>query len=75
MAAEIKQQVALEIAHVLFIDIVAYFKMPMDDQRAAIAQLNQERAIGIETRIVSARTWQIRSRRNIPNSDRQQDWV
>jgi TolB-like protein/class 3 adenylate cyclase/Tfp pilus assembly protein PilF len=41
MAAEIKQEIALEIAHVLFIDIVAYSKMASDDQRAAIAKLNQ----------------------------------
>ena len=41
MPAEVKQEVALEIAHVLFIDIVAYSKMAMDDQRAAIEQLNQ----------------------------------
>jgi TolB-like protein/class 3 adenylate cyclase/Tfp pilus assembly protein PilF len=41
MAAEIKQEVALEIAHVLFIDIVAYSKMTTDDQRAAIEKLNQ----------------------------------
>ena len=41
MAAEIKQEIALEIAHVLFIDIVAYSKMATDDQRAAIDKLNQ----------------------------------
>jgi TolB-like protein/class 3 adenylate cyclase len=41
MAAEIKQEIALEIAHVLFIDIVAYSKMSIDDQRAAIEKLNQ----------------------------------
>jgi len=41
MAAEIKQAIELEIAHVLFIDIVAYSKMATDDQRAAIEKLNQ----------------------------------
>src|SRR5438046_7834332 len=41
MAAEIKKEIALEIAHVLFIDIVAYSKMASDDQRAAIEKLNQ----------------------------------
>src|SRR5437773_7187401 len=41
MPAEIKQEIALEIAHILFIDIVAYSKMASDDQRAAIEQLNQ----------------------------------
>jgi hypothetical protein len=37
MPAEVKK----EIAHVLFIDIVAYSKMASDDQRAAIDELNQ----------------------------------
>jgi TolB-like protein/class 3 adenylate cyclase/Flp pilus assembly protein TadD len=41
MAAEVKTEIALEIAHVLFIDIVAYSKMATDDQRAAIEKLNQ----------------------------------
>jgi TolB-like protein/class 3 adenylate cyclase/Tfp pilus assembly protein PilF len=41
MAAEVKKEIALEIAHVLFIDIVAYSKMATDDQRAAIDKLNQ----------------------------------
>src|SRR6202047_1696102 len=40
MAAEIKKEIQLEIAHVLFIDIVAYSKMATDDQRAAIEKLN-----------------------------------
>src|ERR1700732_2196903 len=40
MAAEVKKEIALEIAHVLFIDIVAYSKMASDDQRAAIEKLN-----------------------------------
>jgi TolB-like protein/class 3 adenylate cyclase/Tfp pilus assembly protein PilF len=41
MSAEIKKEIQLEIAHVLFIDIVAYSKMAIEDQRAAIEQLNQ----------------------------------
>jgi TolB-like protein/class 3 adenylate cyclase/Tfp pilus assembly protein PilF len=41
MAAEVKKEIELEIAHVLFIDIVAYSKMAIDDQRSAIEQLNQ----------------------------------
>src|SRR5207253_9154140 len=41
MAAEIKNEIALEIAHVLFIDIVAYSKMASDEQRAAVEKLNQ----------------------------------
>jgi len=41
MAAEVKKEIALEIAHVLFVDIVAYSKMASDDQRAAVEKLNQ----------------------------------
>src|SRR5437762_400873 len=41
MSAEIKKEIQLEIAHVLFIDIVAYSKMAIDDQRVAIEKLNQ----------------------------------
>src|SRR5438477_5228080 len=41
MAAEVKKEIELEIAHVLFIDIVAYSKMASDDQRVAIDKLNQ----------------------------------
>src|SRR5438445_2496437 len=41
MAAEVKKEIELEIAHVLFIDIVAYSKMTTDDQRATIDKLNQ----------------------------------
>jgi hypothetical protein len=41
VAAEIKNKVALEIAHILFIDIVACSRMPADQQRAAVDKLNQ----------------------------------
>src|SRR6266403_1224746 len=41
MSTEIKREIELKIAHVLFIDIVAYSKMASDDQRAAIEKLNQ----------------------------------
>src|SRR5438876_4156325 len=41
MSAEIKKEIALEIAHVLFIDIVGYSKLSINDQRAAIDELNQ----------------------------------
>src|SRR5437868_15450883 len=41
MSTEVKKEIQLEIAHVLFIDIVAYSKMSIDDQRAAIEKLNQ----------------------------------
>jgi hypothetical protein len=37
MAAEIKK----EIAHVLFIDIVGYSKLSINEQHAAVEELNQ----------------------------------
>src|SRR5580704_9174330 len=41
MSAEIKKEIQLEIAHVLFIDIVGYSKFSINDQQAAIEELNQ----------------------------------
>src|SRR5437762_6011037 len=41
MAAEIKKEIQLEIAHVLFIDIVGYSKLSINNQRAAIDELTQ----------------------------------
>jgi TolB-like protein/Tfp pilus assembly protein PilF len=41
MSTEIKKQIQLEIAHVLFIDIVGYSKLSINDQHAAVEGLNQ----------------------------------
>src|SRR5436189_5712437 len=41
MPAEVKKEVQLEIAHVLFIDIVGYSKLSVNDQHAAVEELNQ----------------------------------
>jgi hypothetical protein len=41
MSAENKKEIQLEIAHVLFIDIVGYSKLSINDQRAAIDELTQ----------------------------------
>src|SRR5881392_2733452 len=41
MSAEVKKEVQLEIAHVLFIDIVGYSKLSINEQRAAIDELNE----------------------------------
>src|ERR1700746_623404 len=41
MSAEIKKEIELETAHVLFIDIVGYSKLSMSGQHAAIEELNQ----------------------------------
>ena len=41
MSAEVKKEIQLEIAHVLFIDIVGYSKLSINDQHAAVEELNQ----------------------------------
>src|SRR4026208_1825733 len=41
MSTEIKKQIQLEIAHVLFIDIISYSKLSINDQHAAVEELNQ----------------------------------
>jgi len=41
MSAEIKKEIQLEIAHVLFIDIVGYSKLSIKDQHAAVEELNR----------------------------------
>src|SRR5438128_12553703 len=41
MAAEVKKEIELELAHVLFIDIVGYSKLLINDQRALLDTLNQ----------------------------------
>src|SRR6201993_5053886 len=40
MAAEVKKEIQLEIAHVLFTDIVGYSKLPINQQRALVQRLN-----------------------------------
>ena len=41
MPAEIKKEIQLEIAHVLFTDIVGYSKLLIDEQHALLETLNQ----------------------------------
>jgi TolB-like protein/Flp pilus assembly protein TadD len=41
MAAEAKKEVALEIAHVLFVDIVGYSKLSINEQNAGVDELTQ----------------------------------
>src|SRR5215475_1840099 len=41
MAAEVKKEIQLEIAHVLFTDIVGYSKLPINQQRAFVERLNE----------------------------------
>src|SRR6266516_128208 len=41
MSAEVKKEIQLEIAHILFIDIVGYSKLSVNEQHAAVEELNQ----------------------------------
>ena len=41
MSAHGKKEVRFEIAHVLFIDIVGYSKLSINDQHAAVEELNE----------------------------------
>src|SRR5207249_11592476 len=41
MSVEIKKEIQLEIAHVLFIDIVGYSKLSVGDQHAAVEELTR----------------------------------
>src|SRR5215472_8536060 len=41
MSVEQKKDIELEIAHVLFIDIVAYSKLSVNEQHAKIEELNE----------------------------------
>jgi TolB-like protein/Tfp pilus assembly protein PilF len=41
MSAEIRKEIQLEIGHVLFIDIVGYSKLSINEQRGAVDELNE----------------------------------
>src|SRR5204863_5207344 len=41
MSTQTKKEIALEIAHVLFIDIVGYSKLSINEQHAAVDELTQ----------------------------------
>src|SRR5437867_4671566 len=40
MSAEVKKEIELEIAHVLFLDIVGYSKLSVNEQHARVDELN-----------------------------------
>ena len=40
MSAEVKKEIELEIAHVLFLDIVGYSKLSVNEQHARVNELN-----------------------------------
>src|SRR5712672_2507229 len=41
MSSEVKKEIQLEIAHVLFIDIVGYSKLSINEQRAVVDELTK----------------------------------
>ena len=41
MPSEVKKEIELEIAHVLFIDIVGYSKLSINEQHASVEELSQ----------------------------------
>src|SRR6184192_360900 len=41
MAAEVKKEIELEIAHVLFLDIVGYSRLSVNEQHAQVEELNE----------------------------------
>ena len=41
MSAEVKKEIELEIAHVLFLDIVGYSKLSVNEQHAHVEELNE----------------------------------
>ena len=41
MPPEVKEEIQLKIAHVLFIDILGYSKRSINDQHAAVDELTQ----------------------------------
>src|SRR6202040_1274021 len=41
MPSDIKKEIELEIAHVLFLDIVGYSKLSVNEQHARVDELNQ----------------------------------
>ena len=41
MPALVKKEIQLEIAHVLFIDIVGYSKLSVNEQHAGVEELNE----------------------------------
>jgi hypothetical protein len=41
MSTEIKKEIALEIAHILFIDTVGYSKLSINEQSTGVDELNE----------------------------------
>ena len=57
MSAEVKKEIELEIAHILFLDIVGYSKLSVNEQHARVDELNgiaMNRGLRRFTRITAA---------------------
>ena len=57
MPTEVKKEIELEIAHVLFLDIVGYSKLSVNEQHARVDELNgiaMNRGLRRFTRITAA---------------------
>ena len=50
MSAEVKRAIQLEIAHVLFIDIVGYSKLSINEQRTVVDELTEVVRVRINIR-------------------------
>jgi len=75
MPTEIKREIELKIAHVLFMDTVACSQMASDDQRAAVEKLNQIvqstekfRKAENENRLLKLATGDVSAQRRHPGS-------
>src|SRR5438034_8400184 len=54
MSTQTKKEIALEIAHVLFIDIVGYSKLSINEQHAAVDELTQIVRVTAEFQLAEA---------------------
>jgi len=57
MPTEVKKEIELEIAHILFLDIVGYSKLSVNEQHARVDELNgiaMNRGLRRFTRITAA---------------------
>ena len=41
MSVEIRKEIQLDIAHILLVDVVGYSKLSVNDQHAAVEELNR----------------------------------
>jgi hypothetical protein len=54
MAADVKKEIELEIAHILFLDIVGYSKLSANEQHARVQELNEIVRLSEQFRLADA---------------------